>query len=83
MKWSMFCPFVCNFYSFFMVYIISVYKNNIKYDFTILESYFINHGKIFHLYFTWYTLWCIKTMNTERDHYNSICEMEKTAFKSL
>ena len=28
-----------------MDYIISDDKNNIKHDFTILESYFINHGE--------------------------------------
>ena len=53
-----------------MDYIISDYKNNIKHDFTILESYFINHGEdilkhfIYIVYGTHYHR-CIKTMNTE------------------
>ena len=39
-KWSIFSPF-CNFYSVFMISIIPDCKNNIKYDFAVLESYFI------------------------------------------
>ena len=31
-------PLVCNFYSIFMIYIISDYKNNIKHAFTLLEK---------------------------------------------
>ena len=42
-KWSIFSPF-CNFYSVFMISIISDCKNNIKYDFAVLESYFIYKG---------------------------------------
>ena len=51
MKWSFvlrngafFAPF-CNFYSVFMISIISDCKNNIKYDFAVLESYFIYNGE--------------------------------------
>ena len=39
-----FFPF-CNFYSVFMIYIISDCKNNIRYDFAVLESYFIYNGE--------------------------------------
>ena len=38
-------PLYATFYSIFMIYIISDYKTNIKYDFTLLESYFINNGE--------------------------------------
>ena len=38
-------PLVCNFYSIFMIHIISDYKTNIKHVFTLLESYFINNGE--------------------------------------
>ena len=37
-------PF-CNICSVFMISIISDYKNNIKYDFAIFESYFIKNGE--------------------------------------
>ena len=54
-KWSFvlrngaFFPPFCNFYSVLMISIISDCKNNIKYDFAILESYFIYNGEnIFH-----------------------------------
>ena len=38
-------PFVCNSYSVFMIYIRSDNKSNIKHDFTLLESDFINYGE--------------------------------------
>ena len=41
---EIFPPF-CNFYSVFMISIISDCKNNIKYDFPVLESYFIYKGE--------------------------------------
>ena len=53
-KWSfcllflrseVFSPSFCNFCSVFMISIISDYKSIIKYDFAILESYFINNGE--------------------------------------
>ena len=37
-----FLPF---FATVFMIPIISDYKSNIKYDFAVLESYFINNGE--------------------------------------
>ena len=46
-KWSFvlrngaFFPPFCNFYSVFMISVISDCKNIIKYDFAVLESYFI------------------------------------------
>ena len=49
-KWSFvlrngaFFPHFCNFYSVFMISIISDCRNNIKYDFAVLESYFIHNS---------------------------------------